>query len=332
MRLSRAKPHYPVRMVAKGRGLAVAVAMRADSVGGARRWRPRRPRRRGGTGRGQVDHRRQGRELRRLALRDRDLPQGPLPLQRRGDRADQGPHRGPLRRRVQPGQPRGRSPAAAVSATAPRARASRSSPRCRTPTTTRPRLHDIGVITLAGPTTAAAGRRCRPPRRPPPSALAGPVRSASPATGRATRSASASPRCSRTPSSRSAAIARCRRAYGKLFQPTAMICALGPKLKKYGRPFIHETACSGDSGGPLVADTPTGARADRHRLLRRLLLRPRRLADRLLPSLGLARLHPEPALGPRPSLLAPFLPAFFFLRLTTTRWVICTGCSEQKKR
>ena len=39
-----------------------------------------------------------------------------------------------------------------------------------------------------------------------------------------------------------------------------MICALGRKLKRFGRPPIHTTACSGDSGGPLVAPTPLGPR------------------------------------------------------------------------
>jgi secreted trypsin-like serine protease len=52
---------------------------------------------------------------------------------------------------------------------------------------------------------------------------------------------------------------RCRRAYRRLFVVPAMICALGAKLKRYGRPFIHTTACSGDSGGPLIADTSRGA-------------------------------------------------------------------------
>jgi secreted trypsin-like serine protease len=51
---------------------------------------------------------------------------------------------------------------------------------------------------------------------------------------------------------------RCRRAYRMLFSAPAMLCALGRKLKRFGRPFIHTTACSGDSGGPLVADTTTG--------------------------------------------------------------------------
>jgi secreted trypsin-like serine protease len=53
---------------------------------------------------------------------------------------------------------------------------------------------------------------------------------------------------------------RCRRAYGRLYKIPTMICSLGRKLKQFGRPFIHETACTGDSGGPLVADAATGAR------------------------------------------------------------------------
>lgn len=51
---------------------------------------------------------------------------------------------------------------------------------------------------------------------------------------------------------------RCRKAYRKLFVVTAMICSTGRKLKGFGRPRIHETACSGDSGAPLVADVPRG--------------------------------------------------------------------------
>ena len=51
---------------------------------------------------------------------------------------------------------------------------------------------------------------------------------------------------------------RCRRAYRKLYTVPAMICATGRRIKKFGRPKVHETACSGDSGGPLVADLPRG--------------------------------------------------------------------------
>ena len=52
---------------------------------------------------------------------------------------------------------------------------------------------------------------------------------------------------------------RCRKAYRKLYVVPAMLCAAGRRIKKFGRPAIHETACTGDSGGPLVADLPTGA-------------------------------------------------------------------------
>ena len=53
---------------------------------------------------------------------------------------------------------------------------------------------------------------------------------------------------------------RCLKAYtSDLYAPESMICALGAKRKKPGRFKIHTSACSGDSGGPLVADTPTGA-------------------------------------------------------------------------
>ena len=51
---------------------------------------------------------------------------------------------------------------------------------------------------------------------------------------------------------------RCRRAYRKLYVVPAMICANGRAIKKFGRPRIHETACSGDSGGPMVADLARG--------------------------------------------------------------------------
>lgn len=51
---------------------------------------------------------------------------------------------------------------------------------------------------------------------------------------------------------------RCRRAYSNLYLAPAMICASGRRIKKYGRPSIHETACIGDSGGPLVADLAMG--------------------------------------------------------------------------
>ncbi len=53
---------------------------------------------------------------------------------------------------------------------------------------------------------------------------------------------------------------RCRRAYRSLYSGKSMICALGRKLGRFGRPAIHTTACSGDSGGPLVAPTPLGLR------------------------------------------------------------------------
>ncbi|MGH2923525.1 MAG: S1 family peptidase, partial [Solirubrobacterales bacterium] len=52
---------------------------------------------------------------------------------------------------------------------------------------------------------------------------------------------------------------RCRRAYRRLYVVTTMICATGRRLQRFGRPPIHETACSGDSGAPLVADTARGA-------------------------------------------------------------------------
>jgi trypsin len=52
---------------------------------------------------------------------------------------------------------------------------------------------------------------------------------------------------------------RCLRAYSRdLFHPEAMICALGKRIGRFGRPPLHSSACTGDSGGPLVASTPTG--------------------------------------------------------------------------
>jgi trypsin len=119
-------------------------------------------------------------------------------------------------------------------------------------------IHDVGVITLAGETTS------------PPVIL--PTPEEAPALGLPGQFARVAGYGARNPFGFSLSkvlkdaveqirsIPRCRRAYGKLFKPTAMVCALGRKIKKYGRPFIHETACTGDSGGPLVQDTPNGAR------------------------------------------------------------------------
>jgi trypsin len=53
---------------------------------------------------------------------------------------------------------------------------------------------------------------------------------------------------------------RCRRVFRALYSGRSMICSLGRRVKRFGRPAIHTTACSGDSGGPLVADTPLGPR------------------------------------------------------------------------
>jgi secreted trypsin-like serine protease len=53
---------------------------------------------------------------------------------------------------------------------------------------------------------------------------------------------------------------RCLKAYtSDLYAPESMICALGARRKHGGHFKIHASACAGDSGGPLVADTPAGA-------------------------------------------------------------------------
>jgi trypsin len=53
---------------------------------------------------------------------------------------------------------------------------------------------------------------------------------------------------------------RCLKAYtSDLYAPESMICALGARRKHGGHFKIHASACAGDSGGPLVADTAAGA-------------------------------------------------------------------------
>ncbi|HEY7484549.1 MAG TPA: trypsin-like serine protease, partial [Streptosporangiaceae bacterium] len=55
----------------------------------------------------------------------------------------------------------------------------------------------------------------------------------------------------------------CDRFFGKDrgFQQKTMICALGKRIRRFGRGLpYYSTSCSGDSGGPIVADTPAGPR------------------------------------------------------------------------
>jgi trypsin len=118
--------------------------------------------------------------------------------------------------------------------------------------------HDVGVITLAGTTTSPPVELPTPEEA---AALALPGQFARVAGyGARNPFGFALSKVLKDAVEQIRSVPRCRRAYGKLFQTTAMICALGRKIKKYGRPFIHETACTGDSGGPLVQDTPNGPR------------------------------------------------------------------------
>lgn len=120
------------------------------------------------------------------------------------------------------------------------------------------RRHDVGVITLATPTTAPAVDLPTPEED-----------AAFTAPGRLLRVAGWGARnpfgvnlareLKRT-TERVRTSKRCRRAYRSIFSGAAMICALGKKVKRFG-PRIHSSACSGDSGGPLVADAPTGPKA-----------------------------------------------------------------------
>ncbi len=120
------------------------------------------------------------------------------------------------------------------------------------------RLHDVGVITLARATSS------------PVIELASPEEDAAFAVpGRRLRVAGWGARSPfgfslsnvlKRATERVRTTRRCRKAYRRLFVRRAMICALGKKLSRFGRPRIHSTACSGDSGGPLVADTPAGPR------------------------------------------------------------------------
>jgi secreted trypsin-like serine protease len=119
-------------------------------------------------------------------------------------------------------------------------------------------LHDVAVLNLAQPTSAA------------PIALTTPEQSAAATVpgsrlrvagyGATTPFGTQLSRFLRSTVEIIRTDSRCLKAYTKdLYAPESMICALGAKRKKPGRFKIHTSACSGDSGGPLVADTPTGA-------------------------------------------------------------------------
>lgn len=120
-------------------------------------------------------------------------------------------------------------------------------------------LHDIAVLTLAQPTIA------------PPLALATPAEdptTSAPGTlGRVAGWGARNPfgfrlaKVLKRTSERVLDPRRCQRAYSRdLFNPGSMICALGKRLRRFGRPPLHSSACTGDSGGPLIADTPAGPR------------------------------------------------------------------------
>jgi secreted trypsin-like serine protease len=118
-------------------------------------------------------------------------------------------------------------------------------------------LHDVAILNLAQPTSAA------------PIALATPEQSAATAAPGAQLSVAGYGATNAFGTHLSGFLKatveqvqtdqRCLKAYTRdLFAPESMICALGARRKHGGRCKIHSSACSGDSGGPLVAGTPTG--------------------------------------------------------------------------
>lgn len=51
---------------------------------------------------------------------------------------------------------------------------------------------------------------------------------------------------------------RCKKVYRSVYSGRSMICAFGKRLRRFRGASIHTTSCSGDSGGALVGDGPTG--------------------------------------------------------------------------
>ncbi|MDP9228382.1 MAG: serine protease [Actinomycetota bacterium] len=118
-------------------------------------------------------------------------------------------------------------------------------------------IHDVGVITLAGATNAPSVK-LPTPEQGPSLALPGQTLRVAGYGARSPFGFGLSKQLRETVEIVRAE-RRCRRAYRRIFLPQTMICALGLRIKRYGRPAIHTTACSGDSGAALVADLPTGA-------------------------------------------------------------------------
>ena len=116
--------------------------------------------------------------------------------------------------------------------------------------------HDVGVITLAQPTTAPPVALATAEQD---LALTTPGTQLGVAGWGAQNPLGVDPSAAlKRTSERVRTNKRCKRAYGRVFKGSSMICALGKRLRRFGRAPIHAAACSGDSGGPLVADTPTG--------------------------------------------------------------------------
>jgi trypsin len=120
-------------------------------------------------------------------------------------------------------------------------------------------LHDMAVLTLAQPTIAPALALATPAEDP--------TASAAGTLGRVAGWGARNPfgfrlaKVLKRTRERVLAPRRCQRAYSRdLFNPGSMLCTLGKRLRRFGRPPLHSSACTGDSGGPLIAETPAGPR------------------------------------------------------------------------